>query len=452
MKKNDLVPLTITAITAEGSGLGRYDNMVVFVANTAVGDQITARIIKTSKNYCIGKIEEMLVPSPHRIKSDCPVFQQCGGCVFRHITYEQELEIKTQRVADVLARIGGFESLPLRPIVGAPHTDRYRNKAQLPIGKTRKGQPMLGFYANRSHRIVQCDDCALQPKEFQTAVHAFSQWMTTSGETVYEETTHQGVLRHLYIREGSATGERMVCIVANSDRLKQEDRLVECLKNSVPGLKSIVLNVNREKTNVILGKQFRTLWGADTITDTLCGLSFQIAPASFYQVNREQAERLYQIAGSYAALTGEEVLLDLYCGTGTIGLTMAHAAKQLIGVEIVPEAIENAKENAKRNGISNSEFLCGDAAKAAVTLQKRGIRPDVVILDPPRKGCDEQLIHTVSEMAPRRIVYVSCDPATLSRDLKRFTEVGYLPKEVTPVDLFPRTAHVECVCCLERLS
>ena len=311
---------------------------------------------------------------------------------------------------------------------------------------------MLGFYANRSHRIVQCDDCALQPKEFQTAVHAFSQWMTTSGETVYEETTHQGVLRHLYIREGSSTGERMVCIVANSNRLKQEDRLVECLKNSVPGLKSIVLNVNREKTNVILGKQFRTLWGTDTITDTLCGLSFQIAPASFYQVNREQAERLYQIAGSYAALTGEEVLLDLYCGTGTIGLTMAHAAKQLIGVEIVPEAIENAKENAKRNGISNSEFLCGDAAKAAVTLQKRGIRPDVVILDPPRKGCDEQLIQTVSEMAPRRIVYVSCDPATLSRDLKRFTEVGYKPQEVTPVDLFPRTAHVENVCLLEQIG
>ena len=450
MKKNDLIPLTITGVTSEGSGVGRHDGMVVFVPNAAVGDQLTVRIIKPSKKYCIGKIEEILTPSPDRIHSDCPVFAQCGGCVFRHISYEAELAIKTQRVADALAHIGGLPDLPLRPIVGAKQTDRYRNKAQLPIGKNRDCQVILGFYANRTHRIVACDDCALQPKAFQPAIRAVQQWIGETGESIYDEATGRGKLRHLYIREGSATGERMVCLVVNGSSVQREDRLVELLRQQVMGLCSVVLNENRENTNVILGKQFRTLWGSDTITDVLCGLRFQIAPASFYQVNRDQAERLYQIAGTYAALTGEETLLDLYCGAGTIGLTMAGRAKQLIGVEIVPQAIENAKANARANGIENAEFLCGDAAEAAVTLQKRGLAPDVIVLDPPRKGCDSQLIATVVEMGPERIVYVSCDPATLARDLKLFREQGYQPIEATPVDLFPRTAHVESVCLLTR--
>lgn len=452
MKKNDLIRLEITGITSEGSGVGRHDGMVIFTPNTAVGDDLTVRIIKTSKNYCIGKIEEIHTPSPHRIDADCSVFSQCGGCVFRHITYENELELKRQHVADVLTRIGGFENLPLNPIVGSEKTDHYRNKAQLPIGVNRDGEAILGFYANRTHRIVACDHCALQPVLFQKVIHAFQEWLDEAKETIYDESTGKGKLRHLYIREGSATGEVMVCVVVNGNGVTKEDRLIAILREQVPGLKSVVINSNREKTNVILGKKFRTAWGSDTITDILCGLQFQIAPASFYQVNRDQAERLYTIAAEYADLKGDEVLLDLYCGTGTIGLTMAHKAKQLIGVEIIPQAIENAWENAKKNAIANAEFLCGDAAEAAITLQKRGIKPDVVILDPPRKGCDKQLIETVSEMAPQRVVYVSCDPATLARDLKLFTEVGYQPQEVTPVDLFPRTAHVECVCLLSKVD
>lgn len=450
MKKNDLIPLTITGITSEGSGVGRHDGMVIFVANSAVGDELTVRIIKTSKTYCIGKIETIDTPSPQRIDSDCPVFTQCGGCVFRHISYESELALKQQRVADAFQRVGGFSTLPLQPIVGAKKTDRYRNKAQLPIGRNRDGQPILGFYANRTHRIVSCNDCALQPVEFQGAIQAFQQWLLSSGETIYDETTHQGKLRHLYLREGSKTGERMVCIVANGTSLRKESQLIQLLREQVPGLQSVVLNTNRDKTNVILGKEYRTLWGSDTITDELCGLRFQIAPASFYQVNRDQAERLYEIAADDSALTGEEILLDLYCGTGTIGLTMAHKAKQLIGVEIIPEAIENAKENARQNHIQNSEFFCGDAGKAARTLQKRGLRPHVVILDPPRKGCSPDVLETVCQMAPDRIVYVSCDPATLARDVKLLCEKGYALQKVTPVDLFPRTSHVETVCLLSR--
>lgn len=450
MKKNDLISLEITGMTSEGSGVGRHDGMVVFVANSAVGDQLTVRIIKAAKTYCIGKIEAIETPSPARIEADCPVFAQCGGCVYRHISYESELDIKTQRVRDALDHIGGLESLPLRPIVGSEKTDRYRNKAQFPIGLDRDGKPILGFYAGRSHRIIACDDCALQPEAFRGAMEALQQWMAESGDTVYNELTGKGRLRHLYLREGSASGERMVCLVVNGNGVHKEDRLIALLREKVPGLTSIVINSNREKTNVILGKKFRTVWGSDTITDVLCGLQFRIAPAAFYQVNRDQAERLYQLAAEYADLSGEETLLDLYCGAGTIGLTMAAKAKRLIGVEIVPEAIENAKENARINGVENAEFLCGDAADAARTLQQRGIRPDVIVVDPPRKGCDESLIQTISEMAPKRVVYVSCDPATLARDLKRFTELGYVPQEATPVDLFPRTSHVETVCLLLR--
>ena len=450
MKKNDCISLEITGMTSEGSGVGRHDGMVVFVPGSAVGDRLTVRIIKCSKTYCVGKIESIDVPSPDRIPVDCPVFAQCGGCVYRHISYESELRIKQQRVADAIGHIGGFPDLPVRPILGAAEPDHYRNKAQLPIGTDRDGSPILGFYANRTHRIVDCDDCALQPTAFRSAIRAFRQWLAETGDTIYDETTGKGRLRHLYLREGSATGERMVCLVVNGNGVHKEDRLVQMLREQVEGLTSVVINSNREQTNVILGSKFRTVWGSDTITDVLCGLRFAIAPAAFYQVNRTQAERLYRLAGDYAALTGTETVLDLYCGAGTIGLTMADRAKQLFGVEIVPQAIENARANAAANNITNATFLCGDAADAAATLQQQGIAPDVVILDPPRKGCDASLIETVAKMAPKRVVYVSCDPATLARDLKRFAEAGYQPQEATPVDLFPRTAHVETVVWLSQ--
>ncbi len=452
LKKNDLIPLEIDGMTSEGSGVGRYQDIVVFVANSAVGDRLTVRIIKTAKKYCIGKIETIDTPSPNRIEPDCPVFRQCGGCVYRHISYEHELEIKEQKVRDALTRIAGFPDLMIRPIVGAENPDHYRNKAQLPIGRDREGKPVMGFYASRSHRIIPCDSCALQPEVFRDAIRAVSEWMEHSGDDVYDEKTGKGRLRHLYIREGSMTGERMVCLVVNGNGVHQEDLLVRLLRENVPGLKSIIINSNRENTNVILGARYRTVWGSETITDRLCGLVFQISPASFYQVNRNQAEKLYRIAGEFAQLTGKEVLLDLYCGTGTIGLTMAEKAKQLIGVEVIPQAVENAEANAERNQIRNAEFLCGDASLAADSLYERGIRPDVVVLDPPRKGCSDELVETVSRMGPERVVYVSCDPATLARDLQRFKKFRYMPKEAVPVDLFPRTAHVETVVLMSRVK
>ncbi|MBP3704589.1 MAG: 23S rRNA (uracil(1939)-C(5))-methyltransferase RlmD [Clostridia bacterium] len=450
MKKNDLFEADITAMTAEGSGICRHEGMAVFVPRTAVGDRCIVRVVKVLKNYAFGRLEELLTPSPDRCTPDCAVSAQCGGCVYRHITYEAELEIKAQRVRDALERIGGFPGIEIQPILAAPERNFYRNKCQLPIGLSRDGKVQLGFYAVNSHRIVDTHTCLLQPEEFDRAAEAFRAWQERVNESIYDEAAHTGVLRHLYMRRGEKSGEMMVCVVANSGALHEEDLLVSMLREAVPSVTSIILNTNREKTNVVLGKTCRTLWGKDAISDTLCGLEFEIAPHAFYQVNRTQAEALYGKAAEYAALTGSENLLDLYCGTGTIGLSLAHTAKKLIGAEIVPAAVENAKRNAARNHIENAEFICGDAAHAAKVLYDRGEKPDVVIIDPPRKGCDTALIATIAAMRPDRVVYVSCDPATLARDLKQFYESGYKITAVTPVDMFPRTAHVETVICLTR--
>lgn len=453
LKKNDLAELEITGYTAEGSGVGRLAcGAAVFVPQAAAGDKIQVKILKTAKTYAFGKLEKLLSPSPDRIPVDCPQFSHCGGCVYRHISYEAELRSKQQRVQDALERIGGFHNVILKPIVGAQEPDRYRNKAQVPIGEGPAGSIQLGFYATHSHRIVHCEECLLQPEAFTAAVNAFRQWQKETREDVYNESTGRGHLRHLFLRIAQATGEVMVCVVVNGNGVHNEPRLVELLRKNVPGLKSVVVNSNREKTNVILGKKSRTVWGQDAVTDELCGLRFRISPESFYQVNRSQAEKLYALAGEYAGLTGCETVLDLYCGTGTIGLTMAKKARRIIGVEVVEQAVEDAKRNARENGIENAEFLCADAAKAADMLKNRGEKPDVVILDPPRKGCDEALIETVAKMAPPRVVYVSCDPATLARDLKLFAKLGYKTEEATPVDMFPRTAHVECCCLINRVS
>lgn len=450
LKKNDSIELEITGYTAEGSGVGRYENIAVFVPLAAVGDRLRVKILKTAKTYAFGKLEQILSPSPDRVRQDCSQFAKCGGCVYRHIDYAAELRAKEQRVRDAVERIGGFRDLPIRSIVGSANPDHYRNKAQLPIGKAAGKGITLGFYASHSHRLIPCEECFLQPAAFTAAMRAFQEWALKTGEDVYNEATGKGRLRHLYLRQAGATGEIMVCVVVNGNGVHQEPELVELLRKNVPGLKSVIINVNRERTNVVLGKKCRTVWGEDTITDMLCGLKFHISPLSFYQVNRDQAERLYTIAGEYAGLTGGETLLDLYCGTGTIGLSMAKKAGKVIGVEIVEQAVEDAKRNAERNGIANAEFLCADAAKAADMLKNRGVRPDVVVLDPPRKGCDSSLIETVVKMGPERVVYVSCDPATLARDLKIFAQQGYVPKELTPVDMFPRTSHVECVVLITR--
>lgn len=450
LQKNRIFEGEVTGYTSEGAGVARAEGVPVFLPGAAQGDRLRFRVVKGLSAYAFGRVEEILSPSPDRIPEDCPIARQCGGCVYRHLSYEAELRAKEQKVRDALARVGGFSQLPVRPILGAEQPDRYRNKAQFPIGLGPDGQLCLGFYAPHSHRIVPCRDCLLQPEEFTAAMEALRQWHRETGESVYEEASGRGALRHLYLRKGFATGQVMACLVVNGDRLAGEDRLCQLLRQRVPGLASVLLNVNREKTNVVLGRRNRTLWGAPYLEDVLCGLTFRLSPQSFYQVNRAQAERLYGLAAHYAGLTGKETLLDLYCGAGTIGLSMANRAGRLIGVEVVPEAVENARENAARNHIQNAEFLCGDAAQAAETLRRRGERPHVVVLDPPRKGCGEALAATVCGMAPQRVVYVSCDPATLARDLRFFAARGYAPQEAAPADLFPRTSHVETVVALQR--
>lgn len=455
LTKNQVIPLTITAISAEGSGIGRYTalgeerGMAVFVPFTAVGDTITCRILKVQKNLAYGKLETIVEPSPDRLrKVDCPAFGKCGGCVYRHVSYEAELRYKWQRVADAVQRIGGLSLVP-NAIVPCEHPDRYRNKAQYPVAPG-KHRPIVGLYAARSHRVIEQRDCLLQPEVFEAAVKAVMTWAMNYHVPIYDETDGSGLLRHLYIREGEQSGERMVCLVCTSGKLPHTDSLVTALKDAVPGLCSVMVNLNAEDTNVVLGKTGYPLYGKPFITDTLCGLTFRLSPLSFYQVNRAQAERLYGLAAEAAALTGKETLLDLYCGTGTIGLSMAHCVRELVGVEVVPQAVEDAERNAMENGITNARFMAADAAEAARRLAREEWHPDVVVLDPPRKGCDEALVDTVAEMAPDRVVYVSCDPATLARDLKRFAERGYITRSVTPVDMFPRTAHVETVALLRR--
>ena len=450
LKKNDIIKLKITSATAEGSGVGRTDEgLAVFVPLTAVGDTLLVRILKVKKNYAFGKIEELLEPAPSRIKPDCQCFERCGGCAWRHISYAEECRIKAQKVRDAVERIGGL-SPEFRPIIAGVSPDRYRNKAQLPVGLDRDGRVLIGFYAFHSHRIIDCSDCALQPRVFGEVIRITREFIEKTGAEIYDETTGKGRLRHIYIRLAEVTDELMVCYVVNGNGLNREELLISELCEGLPNLKTVIFNSNREKTNVILGNKNRVAYGSGTITDVLCGLKFKISPFSFWQVNRAQAERLYAKAAEYAALRPDDTLLDLYCGTGTIGLTMAKKCRQLIGVEIIGDAIRDAEENAAANGITNARFICADAPEATAKLKAEGLRPDVVILDPPRKGCTRELVHTVKEMSPRRVVYVSCDPATLARDLNRFDEEGYKTEEVTPCDMFPRTAHVESVVLLSR--
>ena len=449
MEKNTLVELDITSTTSEGSGVGRSDGFVVFVPGAAEGEKIVAQILKVQKNYAFGKLNKIIIQSPERTIPDCPVYQSCGGCVFRHISYKEELRIKEQRVRDALKRIGGL-SVNVDPIVGATNPDRYRNKAQLPVGKNKDGNLKIGFYAPRSHNIIDNRDCLLQPELFEQAVNTVSEWIEKYKIPVYDEISNTGLIRHLYLRIAEMTGQVMVTIVANGDRLPHQVELIEALKKDIDGLTSVVLNINTEQTNVILGEKCTTLWGEDAIIDILCGLKFVISPLSFYQVNRKQAEKLYEKAAEYSGLTGTETVLDLYCGTGTIGLSMAKNAGKIIGVEVIPEAVLDAKINAKQNNIMNAEFICEDAAKAAELLLKEGVTPDVIILDPPRKGCEPALIETVVNLSPKRIVYVSCDPATLARDLSIFDKSGYSAIKAAPFDMFPRTGHVECVVLMVR--
>lgn len=450
LSKNQDIELTVTGITAEGSGVGHYDGIAVFVPNTAVNDVIECHIIKTKKNYAIGKIKNIIKASKDRIISDCGVFSKCGGCAFRHIDYAAECKMKEQRVYDAFLRIGHLE-VALEPISGAGNTNRYRNKAQFPVRQDKNGIH-TGFFAANSHRVIDCKDCLLQPKEFSKILKVFESWIKKYNITVYNEETHKGLLRHIYIRKAFGTNQIMVCPVINGHSLPKKDELISELLKCTDNIMSIALNENTNDSNVILGRVTKTLWGNDFIEDILCGIKVRISPLSFYQVNREQAEVLYKKAAEYANLGKTETLLDLYCGAGTIGLSMAEKAEKVIGVEIIPEAVEDAKINAEINGIENAEFICGDAPEAAKILKERNIKPDVIIVDPPRKGCAEDLLETISQMNPKRLVYVSCDPATLARDCKILKEKGYEIQKAAPVDMFPRTSHVETVVLMSRNS
>lgn len=450
LSKNDFIKLNITSMTSDGDGVGRTDDgVVVFVPNAAVGDELMVKVLKVKKNVAFGKIEKILTPSEDRITPDCDICAQCGGCVYRHISYEAELRLKRQKVIDAVTRIGKLDASLVKNIIPSENIDTYRNKAQIPVGLDRDKKPVMGFYARHSHRIVPCAACRLSPDVFNDIAGDFYAFLCKFPKLVYSEQNRKGI-RHLYLRYAGSTSDVMVCVVAGAEDFPHSGVLFSSLLEKYKNIKSIIINVNPDDTNVILGKSNRVVHGDAFITDTLCGLRFELSPLSFYQVNRSQAERLYAVAKKYAGLRGEEVLLDLYCGAGTIGLSMANGCKELIGVEIIPDAIKNAKKNARTNGVKNARFFCADAADAARRLRGEGISPDVVIVDPPRKGLTPTLIDTIADMSPERVVYVSCDPATLARDLTVFSEKNYSVKEMTPVDMFPRTAHVECVVMMSR--
>ena len=448
LKKNEIIEAEIEGMTAEGSGVARVNDMVVFVPHAAPGDRLRLVIIKVSKSYAVGKIQEILRPGEGRIVPDCASYPRCGGCTFRHLDYAEECRIKRQRVNDAMKRIGGI-AIEAEDFIAAAKPDRYRNKAQLPCGVS-DGQAVFGFYAERSHRIIPFTDCRLQPPVFGEIARVTAGFLNDTPNEIYDEQTGKGRFRHLYIRQGFATGEIMVCAVVNANGLVQEDEFVRRIRAVSPDIRSIVINANRERTNVILGKKCRTAWGQDTIRDMLCGVTYEISPLSFYQVNRAQAEQLYERGRDYAGLNGHQVLFDIYCGTGTIGLSMARGAKALYGIEIVPDAVENARRNAAANGINNAEFLCADAAEGTRQLKERGITPDVVVIDPPRKGCSPEVVALIDELSPERVVYISCDPATLARDAARFKERGWQVERLTAVDMFPRTANVETVALLSH--
>ena len=448
-KENTFIKTEITAVTNEGSGVSRYEGMVVFTPFTAPGDVAKVKIAKVGKSCIYGELDSVLEPAKCRIDPDCEVFGECGGCSLRHMDYEAELKEKTDWVRDHVQRIGGFDIEPF-PAMASPKIEEYRNKAIYQVGKGKNGEPVFGFYRKKSHDVMDCRNCRLQPKEFEHILAAIGFFVKQNKISIYDEKSHSGLLRAVYIRKGEATGEVGICLVLNGDKLPQEKLLVSLLSTQFKDIVSIVLNTNKERTNVVLGKKSKTIFGKDGITDVLCGVTVDISPAAFYQVNHSGAEKLYGVAADFAELSGGELVLDLYCGAGTIGLSMAHKAGKIIGVEIVPEAIENAKINAEKMGVKNAEFICGDAGAAAAELEKRGTAPDVVILDPPRKGCSEDTLEAVAKMAPKRVVYVSCNTATMARDFKILDELCYKPVKVQPVDMFPRTAHVEGVGVLER--
>lgn len=448
LKKNDIVELTCTGYGSDGMGVARVDGRAVFVAGAIAGERCEARILKVLKNTAYGKVERVLEPSPERVAPGCPHYPACGGCRTRHMSYTEELRFKRQKAEDALRRIGGAD-ISIDMIHGAESAERYRNKAQFPVSAGR-----IGFYRGRSHDVIDVPDCLLQPESAARVRSAVAGWMRAFDVPAYDEAAHRGLVRHLYVRT-SSTGDSLVCLAVNAPaerRLPHEEGLVRRVREAEPGALGVVVSSNTARTNVILGDSYRTVWGQPYLDEILCGLKFRLSVPSFFQVNRAQCEVLYGRAMELAGLTGRETVLDLYCGIGTISLCAAKRAAHVIGAELVPEAIEDARENAARNKITNVEFHCGDASEIAARLEKEGVRPEVVIVDPPRRGLAPEVISTIAKMAPERVVYVSCDPATLGRDVKLFTEKGYRAKRAEAVDMFPRTEHIETVCLLTRIK
>ncbi len=453
LAKNDIITLEITALTNEGSGVGHYKEdssdglgMAVFVPMTAVGDVISCRVVKVLRSYAYGRVEGILTASPDRAEDGCPVYAKCGGCCFRHISYEAELRAKQGFVQDAFTRLGGL-SPEFLPIQGSESPEGYRNKLQMPVSK-QDGRTVCGFYSERSHRVVPVDKCALQPELFAEITRFVTEQADRLRISVYNEEKHEGVLRHIYLRRGHYSGEVCLCLVARR-KVPEFERLAKAAAERFPEITGVVLNINRDRTNVILGEEEQVIFGRAEIKDTMCGVNVEISPKSFYQVNTPAAEALYRQAAEFAQPEGK-LLLDLYCGAGTIGLSMAGKARRLIGAEIVPQAVENARENAERNSVKNAEFICADAGQAAQQLERSGESPDVIILDPPRKGCSEDTLTACAGMQPERIVMISCNAATAARDCKRLAELGYTAAIVRPFDLFPRTSHVECVVLINK--
>ena len=447
--KNEIYETRIEDYTSEGQGVAKIEGCAVFIPNAIAGELCRVRITLVRKTWAAGKIIEILEKSPHRINRVCPVAKLCGGCDFHHMDYEEETRLKAERVRQCLNRIGG-ENLEEVPILAAPTWEGYRNKAQYPVS-SHKNRAFAGFFRAGTHDVVENKRCCILPAEMDMVKDAVIDWMNQYRVSAYDEEAHKGLVRHIYVRRGAVSGQILVCLSINGQRIPKPERLLERLEK-IPGFATLVLSIHTKKGNAVLGEEFVTLSGEGYIEDTLCGLQFRLSPRSFYQVNHHQAQRLYAAAIQQAGITKADTVLDLYCGVGTITLAMASAAGKVIGVEVVEQAVEDARENAKRNGIENAEFFCGDAGLAALALEQRGVKADVVVVDPPRKGLNADTIEALARFAPRRIVYVSCDPATLARDVALLKERGYKLQNAMAADLFPRCAHVETIVCLSKLA
>lgn len=451
LRKNDIFPMTCVSFGQDAQGVCRHEGMAVFVPGLLPGERADVRIVKPEKRYAFGRIERLLERSPDRKHPPCPIYRRCGGCSCQHMSYEASLRFKREQVEALLTRVGGL-SIEVPPVLGMDHPFAYRNKGAYPVGML-NGKPVCGFFAPRSHDLIPLPEqgCLIQDAASAAAVHAVLSWMEASGAAAYDETTGRGLVRHVMTR-CTTSGALMVVLVVTSARIPNDSELISMLRQAVSGLESICLSVNGKRTNVILGQEIHTLWGKPELTDTLCGLRFSVSPLSFFQVNPKQTERLYTLALDFAQLSGEETVVDAYCGAGTISLLLARHARRVIGIEIVPEAIQNAKANAARNGIPNAEFITGATESLLPRLVEDGLRPDVIVLDPPRKGCEPEVLTAIAKASPRRVVYVSCGAPTLARDAKLLTEMGYVAERVQCVDMFCWTGAVETVMMLSKLS